>query len=404
MLDALSDDPLRHGHALLIGNSHYRDADWGQLDDIPLQLRQLKKGLKDHFDTVDVVQDCEAEQLRQKINGFVRTLGNDGDARLFIYYAGHGYTETIWGRNERRGYITGIDTPAPDGTPHAYDLARPKAISMSEIRAPLEDVLARSILCLFDSCFAGTIFTTRGNDRPRQLTPEAVARLIKKPVRYVITAGSSEQIVPAHSPIPDLFLAALKGAADRDQQGVISAVHIRIYLRDKVLQMPNIDLTPQGGNLPNPAFAEGEFLFRIIKPDEDEIRLARHPELAPQFELADDPHAREYVHAMGLDGEAAENALDASKEQAYRIKAAAERQERGVDAGAERQERGIDMATANERIFSGWDAIVAGEQKAAGDAAQAVQKEEGGGDRRVNEDKHYIPPYALPTGTRRGWA
>jgi hypothetical protein len=39
------DDPLRHGHALLIGNSHYRDSRWPQLDDIPLQLDALQSGL-----------------------------------------------------------------------------------------------------------------------------------------------------------------------------------------------------------------------------------------------------------------------------------------------------------------------------------------------------------------------
>jgi hypothetical protein len=47
-----SDDPLRHGHALLIGNSHYRDSRWPALDDIPLQIDALQKGLQAHFDTI----------------------------------------------------------------------------------------------------------------------------------------------------------------------------------------------------------------------------------------------------------------------------------------------------------------------------------------------------------------
>jgi hypothetical protein len=68
-----SDDPLRHGHALLIGNSHYRDPRWPQLIDIPLQLDALRRGLEGHSDTVQVEQDLEAEQLWQKINGFLRT-------------------------------------------------------------------------------------------------------------------------------------------------------------------------------------------------------------------------------------------------------------------------------------------------------------------------------------------
>jgi Caspase domain len=125
-----SDDPLRHGHALLIGNSHYRDRGWPQLDDIPLQIDALRRGLQGHFDDVDVALDLETEQLRQKINGFVRTHGNDSNARLFIYYAGHGYTEVIGQRNENRGYITGIDTPQIDGTQRAYQLVHRRGVGL----------------------------------------------------------------------------------------------------------------------------------------------------------------------------------------------------------------------------------------------------------------------------------
>jgi hypothetical protein len=263
----LADDPLRHGHALLIGNSHYRDSRWPRLDDIPLQLDALRKGLEPHFDTVQVEKDLETDQLRAKLTGFLRSYGNDSDARLFIYYAGHGYTEVIRQRNENRGYITGIDTPHYVGTAQGYTAARLKAISMAEIRAPLEEVLAHSILFLFDSCFAGTIFTDRsGNDFQRPLTPEVVSDLMKKQSRDIITAGMSDQRVPAHSPIPDLFLAALNGAADPYKQGVISSVDIYTYMLNRVANIRDINLTPQHGSLPNPAFAEGKFLFRVTNP------------------------------------------------------------------------------------------------------------------------------------------
>jgi hypothetical protein len=261
-----SDDPLRHGHALLIGNSHYRDPGWPQLDDIPLQLDTLQKGLRAHFDSLEVVEDLKTKELREKINDFVRTYGNDNDARLFIYYAGHGYTEVIRERNENRGYITGIDTPQVDGTAHGYAAARLKAISMGELRASLEDVVAKSILFLFDSCFAGTIFTSRGVHASPPLTKDVVAKLMENPARDFITAGRSDQRVPAHSPIPELFLEALSGAADPYKHGVISATEIHEYLLDRILQMRNINLTPQEGRLPEPAFSEGAFLFRVLNP------------------------------------------------------------------------------------------------------------------------------------------
>lgn len=143
------------------------------MDDVPLQLETLAKGLKDHFDTVEVKKDLPTEQLRDQITRFLRTYGNDSNARLFIYYAGHGYTEVIRQRNEARGYITGVDTPRIDFTPQAFDAARLRAISMPEIRGILDDVLAKHVLFVFDSCFAGTIFTSRGeNDAPPPLAPE----------------------------------------------------------------------------------------------------------------------------------------------------------------------------------------------------------------------------------------
>jgi tetratricopeptide (TPR) repeat protein len=294
---ALLDDPLQHGHALLIGNSHYKDRGWPQLDDIPLQLAQLEKGLKVHFDNVEVVQDIDAVPMLNRLNDFLRTHGNDSNARLLIYYAGHGYTEIQL--NENRGYITGIDTPSLDGTQRARDQARPKAVSMAEIRAALERAPAKSILFMFDSCFSGTFFTSRsgpGIDPPQPLTPEVVARLMEKPARDIITAGQANEKVPAHSPIPELFLAALDGAADPYQLGVTSAVEIGTYLRNRVLQMRDINLTPLVGQLSNPAYAEGMFLFRVRNfgngVDLPAARVPQPPSAVPRAATPSKPSAR----------------------------------------------------------------------------------------------------------------
>jgi hypothetical protein len=57
-------DPLKHGHALLIGITNYQDRHWPFLGDIPLQVRAFQNGLRPHFDTVDVVSDLNSAQLR----------------------------------------------------------------------------------------------------------------------------------------------------------------------------------------------------------------------------------------------------------------------------------------------------------------------------------------------------
>jgi hypothetical protein len=84
------------------------------------------------------------------------------------------------------------------------------------------------------------------------------------PARDIITAGTSDQKVPAHSPIPELFLAALSGGADPHGLGVISSDGIYAYLWANVLRIPKINLTPQHGKLPG--FAQGQFLFRVLNP------------------------------------------------------------------------------------------------------------------------------------------
>jgi hypothetical protein len=93
------------------------------------------------------------------------------------------------------------------------------------------------------------------------MSSDQIDKLMKAPARVVITAGRADEPVPADSPISGYFLAALNGAADRGHMGVVSAAEIYEYLYEKVVPM-NIGLTPQFGRLPNPAFAEGDFLFR----------------------------------------------------------------------------------------------------------------------------------------------
>ena len=147
---AAQDDPLRHGYALLIGNWAYSDFRWPPLADIQMQLTQLKSTLGAHFDDVQVLPNPTFTQLDRELRAFLRLRGNDNDARLFIYYAGHGYTETDLSRNEQRGYITGTDTPFVDGSQESFSAARLAAISMEAIRGMVSDVNARQILWIFD--------------------------------------------------------------------------------------------------------------------------------------------------------------------------------------------------------------------------------------------------------------
>jgi hypothetical protein len=81
------------------------------------------------------------------------------------------------------------------------------------------------------------------------------------------------------------LLAALRGEADRYNRGVISSPDIHAYMWDQVVQMRDINLTPQQGRLASPIFAEGAFMFRVIQsssPAAPPGGLARPPATSPK--------------------------------------------------------------------------------------------------------------------------
>jgi hypothetical protein len=245
-----SRDPLRLGHALLIGIYQYEDRRWPTLDDIPLQLAVLKDGLKEHFETVEIIENKTSDKIWQKLDTFLRVNGNSSDARLLIYYAGHGYNERVDQYNTLRGYITGTDTPAIMAkTKSEYDSARLKSISMVRIRGPLQEIRARHVLVILDNCFSGTIFNTRSISQSQSLTAETIEFLMGKMARNLITAGSASERIPAHSPLPELFLNAIGGAADNYGHGVVSASEIGNYLRAQLIQRQDIGSRPKKGPL-----------------------------------------------------------------------------------------------------------------------------------------------------------
>ena len=225
---AAGEDPLRHGYAFIIGTWRYDDARWSRLDDISYQLEQLRNSLKLHFDAVQVLPNPTFAQLDAGLREFLRIRGNDENARLFVYYAGHGYTELDLHRNEYRGYITGSDTPYVDGSAQSFAEAWLKSISMEDVRGMVSAVNALQVLFVFDSCFAGTVFTARSPaSQAERLSENDVARLMMLPVREFITAGDIHERIPAHSPVPQLLINALGGAADPYGLGVITAQQIQ---------------------------------------------------------------------------------------------------------------------------------------------------------------------------------
>jgi tetratricopeptide (TPR) repeat protein len=250
---------LQHrGHALLIGQSHYTRG-WDELASVRHDLQTLKAGLTPYFETVEIVQDPTVSQLRDRMREFLLGKWNMPDERLFIYYAGHGFTDFNQASRENNGYITGSDTPRYDLNPGK---AIENAVPFTDIDAWNRQTRARHVLMVFDSCFSGTLFQTMGSEEePSRKDLDGIRRMLRQPVRYYITSGRKEEVVTADSTFATLLLRGLRGGADFFRQGFVSADQLGIYLSREVPKHSQRSQTPQFSSIGNAKLSEGQFFF-----------------------------------------------------------------------------------------------------------------------------------------------
>ncbi|NIO80108.1 MAG: DUF1566 domain-containing protein, partial [Candidatus Aminicenantes bacterium] len=191
--------------------------------------------------------DTELEQVFEE---FIDRYGYEEKNRLLFFFSGHGFTRPVG----VRGYLIPKNAPLPQE--NESELFR-KALSMSQIKTWCREMMAKHILFLFDSCFSGTIFTTKGEgDSLHHITD-----LTAKPVRQFITAGSAGEKVPARSVFTPFFVKAIQGEADLLKDGYITGTEIGLYLQKNVKQYSSTKQSPQCGKISDPEYIEGDFVF-----------------------------------------------------------------------------------------------------------------------------------------------
>jgi hypothetical protein len=202
------------------------------------------------FDHVTTILDKEATQRRILSDLFQFLPRNiKSNDRLLFYFAGHGETEDLPGGG-KRGYILPVDADPSDlaGT----------AISMEQLRSLSSLIPARHILYAMDSCYSGL-----GLSRSTGASATATGFLKKvgflRAVQIVTAGGKGEQAQERAGKglFTGFFLKALAGAADLNQDNVVTGTELGAYLRPAVSDASNQAQTPLFGRLEG----EGEFLF-----------------------------------------------------------------------------------------------------------------------------------------------
>ncbi|MEA2491885.1 MAG: hypothetical protein QOH21_3677, partial [Acidobacteriota bacterium] len=228
------------GKALLIGVSDYGGA-WPTLradEDVALVRAALAADYE-----VTVVPNPNKAELRAALDEFADAAEATPEARLLVYFAGHGATL------DDIGYIVPRDAPRPGDDPESKRAFKRKAIAMDDLVAWAKPRSASQVLFVFDSCFSGSVLqAARGYEIRRKPS------LLVSPVRAFFSSGSAGETVPDMSVFRKRFIDGINGAADLYPDCVITSDELSYWIGREFAGDPDRRQTPQYGKLASGRF------------------------------------------------------------------------------------------------------------------------------------------------------
>jgi len=238
-----------NSHALVIGIDEYTNG-WPRLSMAVKDAKLVAEALKKKGFEVTLVLNAKSDELNRAFEEFFILKGEDPDARLFVWYAGHGHSE----RSE--GFLVPADAP----TPAKRARFRLKSLALRRIGEFVRLAESKHAFAIFDSCFSGTVF-----ESARALPPAAVTRATTLPVRQFLTSGDAGQTVSDNGTFRELFLRALNGEekADANGDGYVTASEMGLFLTDRVTNLTQSKQTPRYGKLRDKDWDRGDFVFSL---------------------------------------------------------------------------------------------------------------------------------------------
>jgi hypothetical protein len=239
--------------ALVIGIDGYDGHNWPQLSNGIRDAEEVAKGLTAQGFEVTLKKNLKSDELNRTLRNFFIIEGDDPDARLLLWYAGHG--DTI----DEEAYLVPADAPSPKLDAEFRD----KAISLRRFAEYMREAKARHVLAIFDSCFSGTVFNVT-----RSAPPPAITLATTQPVREFISSGEAEQVVSDDGTFRKLFLDVLAGRepdADANHDGYVTGTELGLFLTQKMSDLTNNRQTPRYGKLNAYGYDRGDFVFQVGK-------------------------------------------------------------------------------------------------------------------------------------------
>lgn len=220
---------------------------WPALPGVKSDVDEVSSSLEKAGFEVIKEEDQTKGEFVSGFESFLSKYASDPKSRVLVYFAGHGYTTSENGRKE--GYIVLKNAGDPVKNSEAF---KNGSIPLEYFSEKAKEIKAAQVLFVFDSCFAGTVFSTMRS------VPELVMELLKKPVREFITSGSENQMVPDESVFKRRFRDALQGDADVNGDGVTTGTELGDYLQRAVSAYSAGTQTPVYGKMSG---YDGEFIL-----------------------------------------------------------------------------------------------------------------------------------------------
>lgn len=240
-----------NSYALVIGINRYKHA--APLGYAVNDAKAVAQILSDRFDfdPANVTLLLDKQATRKAILEKYLDLavgGTNEDDRVFVFFAGHGLTETS--RRQEVGFLVPYD-----GNSETIS----SLIRWDELTRNADLIRAKHILFIMDACYGGLAIT-------RTLKPGAARFLedmLVRPARQVLTAGKADEVVadlggprPGHSVFTGHLLDGLDGNAV-GTQGVLTANGLMAYVYQMVGHDKDSHQTPHYGYLDG----DGDFIF-----------------------------------------------------------------------------------------------------------------------------------------------
>ena len=234
-------------YALVIGIDDYTDG-WPRLSNAVKDAPAVADALTKRGFDVTLGLNLNSRDMKEAFERFFILRGQDPDARLFTWYAGHG--ETIAGQ----GFLVPADAPLSDATAE-FKL---KALPMRRFSEYMRLAVAMHVLAVFDSCFSGTVF-----ENQRGKPPAAITAATARPVRQFLSSGDAGQQVSDDGRFRELFLRGIAGeeGADANADGYVTATELGFYITDRVTNLTEGSQTPRYGKLRDQDYDRGDFVF-----------------------------------------------------------------------------------------------------------------------------------------------